>query len=331
MKDHRERIAAILDFIEKHQKFVLTTHVNPDGDGIGSELALMYLLKKLNKEVHIVNASPVPETYKFLDPGDKIFNLYSDEHENLFINSDAIIVLDISVMHRLGKVEEAVHKSKAARICIDHHPSNSCNSDYLLIDEDAVSTGELIYELYKQGGFEITKEVAEALFISILTDTGCFRFSNTNASAHLISAEMIETGIDHLKLYSHIYESNTWEKTLLYSRTFGNIGKEYDGRVAWLKVTRDMLKETGAKDEDTEGFVEMPRSIDSVQISILFKEIENNALKVSFRSTNSIPVDKLAGEFGGGGHKNAAATVIEDSGIDDIIESVLNAAGKYLY
>jgi len=331
MKDHSTEISAILEIIESQQDFVLTTHINPDGDGLGSELALYYLLRDLGKNVHIINASPAPSIYRFLDPGNRLFHVYAEEHDELFAAADVIFVLDISVMHRLGAVAQPVEKSGSTRICIDHHSTNNCSSDFILMDEDAVATGELIYAVLKQGGCRITQQIAEALYVAIMTDTGCFRFSNTNAAAHAISAEMLRLGIDRQKVYNHIYESNSWAKTMLFARALGTLDRAYDGRVAWLTISRDLFKETGAQYQDTEGFVEYAREIKDVQISILFIERKNNIVKASFRSSNHVEVDMLAAEFGGGGHRNAAAAVIRNSSLSDAVERVMHAAGKYVH
>jgi len=330
MKDHSSKISQILEIIDANEKFVLTTHINPDGDGLGSELALYYLLKKIGKTAHIINATPIPIVYRFLDEEEKLFCIYGEEHKNIIEEADVVFVLDISVLHRLGEVGNAIEHIDSIKVCIDHHASNSFEGDVTLIDVDAVATGELIYEVLQQGNFTLTPEMAQALYVAILTDTGCFRFSNTNARTHYLGAELLSLGVDHYDVYSRIYERNSWEKTILFARTFGDIKKAFDGKVAWMKITLDMFEQTGALYEDIEGFVEFPRNIDKVQISILFVERSDGKTKVSFRSSNQTSVDLLASEFGGGGHRNAAAAVCPGKNIDDVIERVLESSQKYL-
>ncbi|KPK88280.1 hypothetical protein AMJ80_11270 [bacterium SM23_31] len=330
MKNYTRVIERILEQIHTNERFVLTSHVNPDGDGLGSELALYYFLKDRKKEVKVINASPVPVMYRFMDPDAAIFKTYDARNREYIIQSDVIFVLDISEMHRLGAVEESIAQSSAVRICIDHHSANNFPGDILFTDEQAVATGELVLQLIKQSGFQITLPIAESLYIALLTDTGCFRFSNTNARALLLGAELLASGVSHMNVCSKIYESNSWEKTRLFARTVATLKKEVNGKIAIMHITQDMMKETGTVYEDIEGFAEFARNIKDVLISILFVEEPDDKIKVSFRSGNSVIVDRLAAEFGGGGHKNASAAVIKNLTLSQAIESVIKAAKRYV-
>ena len=330
MNDHSDTVATILGLIGKHSRFVLTTHINPDGDGLGSALALHLLLTSLGKESHIITTTPVSASYAFMDPEKRFFETYSGVHKETIYSADVIFVLDISVLHRLGIVGDVVQRSHGRLVCIDHHSSNNFRGDVKLIDDRAAATAVLVHELFKQGGFAITKEVAEALYLGIMTDTGCFRFSNSDADAHRIASELIDAGVNHGSMYRHMYEQNSWEKNKLFARTFGGIRKAADGRIAWMTITQEMFRETGTTQEDTEGFVEYPRNIGDVQVSILFVERSQFDIKLSFRSSSVVRVDELAGEFGGGGHKNAAAAILHGTTLDKAIETVLHTAEKYL-
>ncbi len=330
LKDHSEVIESILELFGSKNKFVLTTHVNPDGDGLGSELALFRLLKGLNKEVRIINDSPLPVNMRFLDPGLSCFEVYVEHDDNYILETDVIVVLDISVMHRLGKVGEVIGQSNASKICIDHHSTNSFPADILYIDEEAVATGELIYYLFIHSDLEIDEIIAEALYVSILADTGSFRFSNTNARIMRVCSNLLDKGISHNQVYRKMYESNSWGKVLLFSRVLGTLRKEYDGKVACMTVTLDMLRETGTDFTDIEGFSEYPRKIKDVLVSVLVTEHLKNSVKLSLRSVEGVRVDTIAAEFGGGGHKNASAALIKNMDYKKAREKVLESIKAYL-
>ncbi|MFC1561984.1 bifunctional oligoribonuclease/PAP phosphatase NrnA [candidate division KSB1 bacterium] len=330
MKDNSSEIARIIQIINEKTRFVLTTHINPDGDGLGSEIALYYLLKSQNKEVHIINASPMSRIYTFFDPENEKIETYAGRHKEIILNADVIFVLDISVLHRLGIVGDIVARNKGLHICVDHHSTNSFKADVMLIDEKASATGELVFDIFKQGKYEIDKNTAEALYVAIMTDTGCFRFSNTSARAHSIGSELLQTGVEHRVVYGYIYERNTWGKALLFAKTYGGIQRASGGKIAWMKITQEMLKETGSTLEDIEGFVEYPRNIEDVMVSILFVERTEFDIKLSFRSSNKVSVDKLAAEFGGGGHRNAAAAILHGTTMNKAVETTLSTTEKYL-
>jgi len=330
MDEHSQEIEQILNEIRSKTRFLLTSHINPDGDGLGSELALYELLELLQKEVRIINASPLPMLYRFMDPADRIFKQYTPECDAFIELAEVIIVLDISEIHRLGAVGKRIEKTKAVRICIDHHSSNHFPADILLIDEKAVSTGELIEEIIRKGGYEITPRIAEALYIAVMTDTGCFRFSNTNAKAHYLGAEFLEKGADHFKVYNQLYENNSWEKTYLFASVLSTLRPAAERKIAVMHITLDMLEKSGALYEDIEGFVEFARNVRGVKMSLLFVEQPNNRVKVSFRSSGTIAVNELASEFGGGGHRNASAAVVQNSSLENAITTVITSAKKYL-
>ncbi|MCP4725987.1 MAG: bifunctional oligoribonuclease/PAP phosphatase NrnA [bacterium] len=330
LKDHKAEIEQILELLRSKETFVLTSHVNPDGDGLGSELALHRVLNELNKNVRIINDSPLPPNMRFLDPDGTKFEVYTKDDDEFIINADVIIVLDISVMHRLGKIGEIIGNSSSTKVCIDHHSTNSFPGDILYIDEEAVATGELVYYLFVHSDLEIDKTIAEALYVSIIADTGNFRFSNTNARIMRVCSNLLDAGINHNQVYRKMFESNSWGKILLFSKVLGTLSKEYDGKIACMYLTPDMLKETGTDLTDVEGFSEYPRNIKDVLVSVLITEQENNSVKLSFRSVSGVRVDIVASEFGGGGHKNASAAMIENMSLNEAITKVLETIKSYL-
>ncbi|MFC1513432.1 bifunctional oligoribonuclease/PAP phosphatase NrnA [candidate division KSB1 bacterium] len=330
MNDFKNEIISIIEAIKKYQTFAITSHINPDGDGLGSEIALYHLLKFYNKDPRIINDAELPDGYRFMDPEGKYFNSYSETEKKYLLNCDAVFVMDISEIHRLGIVGEIIEKSSAFRICIDHHTSNNFPADIMLIDENAVSTGELLLKLIKRSGMPISKEIANALYISIMTDTGCFKFSNTNSTAHSLGAELLELGASHQELHYHLYETDSWPKTRLFANALSTLDHSEDGKIAWMQITKDMLIKSDADYSDIEGFAEFSRNIKGVLISLLFVEHPDNKIKLSIRSNNSVETHTLAKKFGGGGHKNASAAVIEDISIEKAMETVINAAIQFI-
>jgi len=319
MKEPRADMDRILEAIRTKGRFVLTTHVNADGDGIGSELALFHHLKDLGKEVHILNPSPLPDLYRFLDPEGTRIKGYTEHHARTVEEAEVLFLLDLANSDRLGALGRAVAGKGPLRICIDHHPTQGSSCDLAWIDDRAAATGEMVFSLLKQDGCEISRAIAEALYVALLTDTGSFRY-----------AKLLETGIDHPGIYRRIYESNSWNQSLLFAKTIGDMQRACSDRVAWMKITQERFEETGAREKDTEGLAEFPRSIGEVQIAILFIEQAQDRIRVRFRSRNDVAVDGLAKELGGGGHRNASATLLKETGMDEAIDKVLGLAGKYV-
>jgi phosphoesterase RecJ-like protein len=331
MKVHPPEIDRIREIIRTKSRFVLTTHVHPDGDGIGSELALFHHLRDLGKDVRIFNPSPLPEIYRFLDPEETRFERYEARHARAVLEADALFVLDLSSTDRLGDLGRVLEGDRPLCICIDHHPterSEACGLSW--IDRRAAATGELVFSLLEQDGKDLSPPAAEALYVALLTDTGCFRYANVTARTHRVTARLLETGIDHHGIYRRVYESNSWNQSMLFAATVGGLKRAWDGKVAWMRITRGMFEEAGAHDEDLEGLAEFPRRIEQVQISILFIEQDPDNVRVRFRSREDIPVDGLARELGGGGHRNASAAVLEAVALDGAIDKVLTMVGKYV-
>lgn len=320
----------ILEAIRTNRRFVLTTHVNPDGDGLGSELALYHHLKDIGKEVHILNPSPLPDLYQFLDPEGTWIKEYTEHHARTVEEAEVLFLLDLANSARLGALGKTVAGKGPLRICIDHHPIQGSSCDLAWIDDRAAATGEMVFSLLKQDGCEISRAIAEALYVALLTDTGSFRYANVTAQTHRVVAELLEAGIVHHEIYRRVYESNSWNQALLFAKTIGDMQRACNDRVAWMKITQERFEQTGASERDTEGLAEFPRSIGEVQIAILFIEQAQDRIRVRFRSRNDIAVDGLARELGGGGHRNASATLLKETALDQAIDKVLGLAGKYL-
>lgn len=319
----RTSLDKVKECLHSGQRFVLTTHVNPDGDGLGSEAALAGYLNAIGKDVYIYNSNPVPHNYRFLDP-QKEMQVYKPEtHQETLLTADFLLVLDISDWHRLRRVGEDIKDTRIKKICIDHHPPHERFGDVRLVNVDACSTGEIIYYLIKHCRGTITKEMAVALYTSILTDTGSFKFSNTNKSAFSICSELVTCGVVPHKIYQNIYERQSVSKVKLFGAVLRDLHFEEDGRVVWFKIPQKLMLETGAKPYDTDGFADYPRVIDGVEISVMFIEIEKDRFKVSFRSKGNYVVNGVAKKFGGGGHKFAAGLLLEGN-LDEYLKKILH-------
>lgn len=316
--------------IESNKKFVLTTHVNPDGDGLGSELALYRVLKKLGKEATILNHSATPRNYEFLDLNAEIVKFDPERDRETVLSADVIFIVDTNQPDRLRTLQPFVLKSKGIKICIDHHLDTDDFADHYLIDEHSSASGEIVYRLIVElGSSYIDADVARALYTAIMTDTGSFRFPRTDPEIHRIAAHLIERGADPTEIYQKVYESWPPGRFLLLGRALSGMKLEHEGRLAYLVITRSMLEETSTNPEDTDNFTNYPMSIGGVLIGIMFTELRDG-VKISFRSKGEIPINELAKAFGGNGHKNAAGARIFEKTLQEIVPAVVEKSSGFL-
>jgi phosphoesterase RecJ-like protein len=326
--DHR--LEEILPPFRLHRSFVLTTHINPDGDGLGSELALAFWLEDQGKEALIINTSPTPQVYQFLDPRG-VIRVYDQARDaGALLAAEVIVVLDTNHPGRLDTMQEAVLKSPATKLCIDHHLDPAPFADLYCVDEDATSTGEIVYRLLeKLSESSISPRIAEALYCAIMTDTGSFRYPRTDPETFRIAARLIERGADPVDAYTQIYEQWSPGRMKLLGEMLAGLTLGAGGRLASVTVTREMLERTATSEEDTDTFTSYPMSIRGVVAGILFLETQRG-VKISFRSRGDIPINELAQEFGGNGHKNAAGARLNDTDLPRLRQRVLAAAERYL-
>ena len=321
---------AVIPLFEKHQKFVLTTHVNPDGDALGSEVALAEWLFSRQKKVDILNHSATPDNYRFLDPNHRILTFDSARDSAVVLAADVIVVMDANQPDRLRSLEPYVLRSRSTRICIDHHPEPVPFAEHYLVDERATSTGELTYRLLARlNGDTFSPLIAQALYCAIMTDTGSFRYSNVNPETHRMVAHLIECGADPGQIYRNIYEQWTPGRIQLLGEALASMRTEYDGSLAHITVTREMLRRTGTIEEDTDNFTMYPMSVGGVVAGILFLELQDG-VKMSLRSRGDIPINELAKEFAGNGHRNAAGARLYNVSLDTLRSRVVLAAEKYI-
>lgn len=309
--------------------FVITTHQNPDADGLGSELALYKLLKKLGKEAFIFNISPTPTNLKFMDPEKLCRRYVPSEHNELVSAVDIVFVLDTGSYARIGQLGEDIRKAKRNIIAIDHHPREN-NPLYLqeIVNDKACSVGQMIYEFISCSYPEhLDREMANSLYIAIAGDTGNFRFGNTSADCHRAAAELLEYDIDVYRTYIHLFGNISRSGARLFSEIIRNLHFSEDGRVVWFIITRKMLGANGAGDMDTEGITDFMRMIDGVEVAIMFKERPDGSTRINFRSKGIVSTNGIAKLFGGGGHIHASGIVSEEK-LDDLLPKVVEAMVK---
>jgi phosphoesterase RecJ-like protein len=308
--------------ITKGRRFVLTTHVNPDGDSIGCEIALAQYLQQLGKSVSIFNHSVTPENYEFLDPLGDIQLFETDQHAEVVRQSDAIFILDISDWQRLRELGKLLQEMSIPKICLDHHPRNQPFADLDVIHPQASSTGELIYELLTSLHAKIEGRMAQALYTAVMTDTGSFRFSNTTPGAHQVAAALLAAGVEPNLIYQNVYESQPPNRMKLLAHILSHLNYEARGRLVWFVVTQEVMQSTGTQPRDTEGFADFPRTIAGVEISLMFMATKDGKVKISFRSKGRYVINGLANRFGGGGHAYAAGALV-DGTLQEIVPRVL--------
>ena len=320
----------IANLINNYRNFVITSHVNPDGDSIGSEIALHTYLKNLGKNSRIINYSKTPDNYAFLDKNNIIEKFDETEHKKVIENTEVIFILDTNEYSRTRTMEPLLKNSKAVKVCIDHHPGPNKNGfDYYISDTESPATGEILYSIFSESGNSISPEIANALYTAIMTDTGSFRFPRTDHETHNITAELIKAGADPVKLYSEVYDKATIGRLKLLSLFLSNVKLVYDDRLIYGKLFLKDFEETNTNVFDTEGFSNYLMSIESVRLSLIFTEVQRG-IKISFRSKGDIFVNDLAREFGGGGHMNAAGAFIVNGNMDTLTDEVISKAKKYI-
>ena len=314
--------------ISDSNSFLITTHVNPDADAIGSEIALYVILKELGKKVFIVNYSETPYNLQFLDKSGAI-ETYDEGKHNPVINSvDVIIALDFNKWDRTVKMKQALTQSKALKICIDHHLDPENFADHFFIDTNYSACGEIIYDFLKKTEIvNMTYELAYPLYAAIMTDTGSFRFERTTQELHMIAAEMLKLGVIPGEVFDKIYDQSKFSKFKLLGRSLNSL--KLSGNVSYMILTQKDFIETGAEESDTDGFVNFALSVENVKLGILFVELEEG-FKVSFRSKGNISVNQLAREYGGGGHTNAAGARFFKDNLYEMMPEILNKAAEYV-
>jgi phosphoesterase RecJ-like protein len=317
------------EFINRFHRFVISTHTRPDGDAIGSQLALGRLLTSLGKEVFLINADPPARNLEWL-PGCDDVHLFDGgiAQREAIAQADVMAVVDTNVADRLGSLADAVRHAGARKLLIDHHPGSESWFDHSYVRETASSTGQLIFELIEDRHLDLLDEdLATNLYVAITTDTGSFRYSHMSAEVHRVAAALIERGgLTPETIHQRLYDTRTLSSLRLLSAALGTTTLRFDGRLGYMVIPRDMLQESGADRDDTEGLVNYVLSIDGVEVALLFFETEAGT-KISFRSRGNVVVHEWARSLGGGGHHLAAGAFVRTD-VDEAIETVVPQAER---
>jgi bifunctional oligoribonuclease and PAP phosphatase NrnA len=318
----------IAETIRGAGRIAITTHINADGDASGSVAALVRLLPQLDVEGFVVNPTPWPSIFGFLL--DDAINDRSSEGPKALADAKALLVLDVSDMSRLGNLAHAVRKMTVPRLVIDHHvPSDEPAGELVLDDPFACATGELIYDFATTLGLELDIKAAEALYTAILTDTGGFRYANTTPRCHAIAAHLLSQGVDAETMYRRIYASLSPGRIFLLRDALDTIGHDAIHGISWICVTADALQRYDASPEDLDGIVEHPRSIAGTRVALFFRDLGHGKVKVSFRSTGDVDVNRFARMFAGGGHAKAAGALVAGK-LNEVRDRVVAAAREYV-
>jgi bifunctional oligoribonuclease and PAP phosphatase NrnA len=310
---------------------VLSTHMNADGDGCGSETALARLLVQMGMTVTIVNPTPWPEAFTFL-LGDDIRALDAKMANAVKVlkQADVLLVLDISDVKRLGLLADTVRTLETPKLVIDHHvPSDDPPSTEIFSDTTACATGELIFDLATVLGLEITPEIANSLYVALLTDTGGFRFSNTSPRCHAVAAQLLAAGVNPEAMYQRIYASMPVGRLYVLRDALATLEIDPTVGLTWITVAAGALDRYGVRAEDLDGIAEHARSVAGTRMAIFFRDLGNDRVKISVRTTGKTDANAFARQFGGGGHVKAAGALIMGS-IDKVRHDVIEAARLFL-
>lgn len=296
--------------VAENERFVLTSHIRPDADALGCELAMANMLEAAGKTVLIANGSQAPDNLGFLDPQRRAKKLGDRVTVEEVLDNDVHIVLDTSAWTQLQSMSDVLKKTNARRVVIDHHVSSDDLGALEFKDETAEATGTLLYQMAMALDYPITKETAELLYCAIATDTGWFRFPSTNSGTMRIIGDLVDRGAEPHVLYAKLYEQRSLARLHLTARVLSRVRTDCDGQLAFTTVEFRDFGTTGASPVDTEGLVNECLTIAGTQAAFIAVEQQNGRVKISFRSRPGADVSGLAEQFGGGGHKQASGATL---------------------
>ena len=319
-------IDTVFDFLKRHNSLIITTHENPDPDGIGAEMVLSQILETMGKQVQIVNSCPTPDQYRFMDT-ENIIKAWEEEGEKLPKGS-ALVIMDTSDEYNIGKIKDYIPHS-AEVFLIDHHEHNEFCTFECWIDSKASSTCELAVELAIAAGINLTRKNCLAAFAGIAYDTGFFAYSKTTARTFKAAMALAESGINPYEIYSEFYEKAPIAKLRLEKFVLSSMEIMNDNRIVVQTLRKEDLENSGANMEDSDGFINKPLKCKDVEVSVLLKETQEGITRCSMRSKGSINVAKIAQNLGGGGHITASGFKSQ-VGIEETKSLVLDKINKEL-
>ncbi|MDP6852339.1 MAG: bifunctional oligoribonuclease/PAP phosphatase NrnA [Candidatus Marinimicrobia bacterium] len=312
--------------IDDSNIILLSTHINADGDGLGSEIAFYYYLKELGKDCRIINATGLPYNYAGIDP-DKVVELYSDSCDNWLDSVDLTIVFDIGDHRRTGPIGEKVYTTSTV-VSIDHHPPRDNHPFTLnIVDLNAPATGYMIWKYFQHIGMtdkNLELKIANGLYVSLVTDTGSFKYQSTTSDTHLMAAYLLDCGVDGYALQREIYEQRRIPQIKMLGDVIRHLKYSKSGKIVWVIITQEMKDANEAEDGDVDGFTEFVRAIESVEVAFMIQELQNRTYRINFRSSGNVIINDIAQSFGGGGHKFAAGARISDLSQDEIETKILH-------
>lgn len=305
-----EKFKRFKSAIDKAQKIVISTHMFPDADGIGSQISLAMSLRMIGKDAVCCNEEPLLERYKYLDPEDLVYSL-EDLPKKYEKDVDLFIVVDTNTIFRAGQgILKLSDKLEAPIFYIDHHPCSESIKAHHCIDTSAAATGQVVGELIEKLGVNFTKETALPLYTAILIDTSSFRYPTVSAKTHLLISKLMDTGIESPSAYNGIYGTKKIEHLHALGSILASADSTKNEQVAWIVLKKEELKKFNIDIEDTHGFINNLLILDNIKVACMFRD-DGNKLKLSLRSTGEFDVGIIATALGGGGHSHSAATIID--------------------
>lgn len=292
--------------VRRHGRFLLTTHIRPDCDALGSTLAMAAVLERLGKEVSIVTAFDVPRTFRFLDPRGRIKRYGRDVSLADLVGIEALLVLDTSAWAQLGEMGEVIRSLPVVKLVLDHHVTSDDLGAELFRDTGAEATGRLVFEAAGHLGVPLDTEMAGCLFAALATDTGWFRFPSANSQTYRLASALIEAGAVPSRLYQALYENDSAGRLRLIGRAMARVQLDCQGRLIHTYLLQADFAECGAVASDSEDIINMTLSVGGTEVAVMLVEQPGGGFKVSFRSRSGLDCSAVAARFGGGGHRPAA-------------------------
>ena len=297
---------SVVEFIRRNDRFIITAHETPDGDALGSETAMLLALRQLGKSARILNADPAPHKLAYLDPGEEFAVLEKKKQLPPDLEEHALVILDVNDLNNIGQIATLVLPRVKEYFIIDHHDSETDLLSQNHVSQNASSTCEILYLLFREMGIKIDLPIADALFTGIVYDTGSFIYPKTTALTFQIARDLVELGVNPNAIYANLYESNSISSLVLMSRVLRSLELRLDERVAMQTMTRELLKECQAPYEEADQLINIPLRSGNIRVSVFFKENQEGLRRCSMRSKGEVDVAAIAQGFGGGGHKTAA-------------------------
>lgn len=317
-----------VEIVRTHQRFLLTSHIRPDCDALGSELGMAGVLEQLGKEVLIVNAHKTPPNLQFIDPERKLKTLGVNVQLADLEKIDVLMVLDTSAWAQLGDMALVVRSTKAKKLVMDHHVSEDDLGAEPFKNTQAEATGRLVLEAAGQLGVKLTPEISKPLFAAIATDTGWYRFGSTTGDTYRFAGQLVDAGVRPADVYRSLYEQDTLARLQLIGRTLARTQSELGGRLIHTAVFQTDFQVTGALPPDTEDVINLTLTVAGTEVAVILVEQPDGKFKISFRSRSAVDCSKLAEKFSGGGHKAAAGAMVPgpfESAQQKVLDAVRSA------